>query len=176
MRKTWAASMTMLLGSAFMAGAPLEAQQDMQHCMAMFGGPPPHMLLAHGEALELNADQVSRLEALQARVAEMAEPAMQRAMESHMAAAALLEGDAPDFQGFEARLREAAEHVVEGHVAMARVAVEARQVLTPEQRTRLEGLMDEMRGPGHHRMPGERRPGMREGAMPGMMGCMMLGW
>lgn len=156
-----------------------EAVQGMQHCMAMMGGPPPQMLLQHREALGLSADQVSRLEALQVRARETAMPHMQPAMQTHTAAAELLKADAPDFQGFEAKLREAADHMVRAHVAMARVAVDARRVLTPEQRDGLDELGRGMMG-GEQGMMGGGHGQMEQGAMGGvvmghMMGCMMMG-
>lgn len=151
---------------------PGQAMQGMQHCMAMMGGPPPQMLLQHREALGLSADQVSRLEALQARARETAMPQMQPTMQAHMAAAELLKGDAPDLQGYEARLREAADHMVRAHVAMARAAVDARRVLTPEQRGRLDELRRQMMSGG----PGQMEHGAMDGmAMGHMIGCMMMG-
>lgn len=182
MRKLSILAVAALLGSA-PAAAQVEGNdeqqmqmmhaQGMQHCTAMMGGPPPHLLLQHREALELSAEQVTRLEALQERARETAMPHMQPAMQAHMAAAELLKGDSPDFEGYEAGVREAADHMVLAHVAMARVAVDARGVLTAEQAGRLDelgtammrGAQPGMRGAGH---------GAGHGAMGGMMGCMMM--
>ncbi|HUG40870.1 MAG TPA: Spy/CpxP family protein refolding chaperone [Longimicrobiales bacterium] len=190
MRKLSILAVAALLGSAPAAAQeghgqdpmPMhgQAMQGMQHCMAMMGGPPPQMLLQHREALGLSADQMSRLEALQVRARETAMPHMQPAMQTHMAAAELLKGDAPDFQGYEASLREAADHMVRAHVAMARVAVDARRVLTPEQRDRLDELGRGMMGGGEQGMMGGGHGQMEHGAMGDMamghmMGCMMTG-
>jgi len=190
MRKLSILAVAALLGSAPAAAQeeqgqhqmPMQGQamQGMQHCMAMMGGPPPQMLLQHREALDLSADQVTRLEALQARARETARPHMQPAMQAHMAAAELLKGDAPDFQGYEARIREAADHMVRAHVAMARIAVDARGVLTTEQRGKLDELGRGMMGDGEHAMMGGGHGQMEHGAMGGMgmghmMGCMMMG-
>lgn len=153
-----------------------QARQGMEHCMSMLGGPPPHMLLQNREPLGLGADQVNRLETLQSRARETAMAHMQPAMQAHMAAAELLKGDAPDFTGYEARLREAADHMVRAHTAMARVAVEARNVLTAEQQAKLKelgGTMRGMSGAGQHPMGGGQHGTMPEG-MAGMMGCMMM--
>ena len=190
MRKLSIVAVAMLLGSAPAAAQeghgqhqmPMQEQgmQGMRHCMAMMGGPPPQMLLQHREALGLSADQVTRLEALQARARETAMPHMQPAMRTHMAAAELLKGDSPDFRAYEARIREAADHMVRAHVAMARVAVDAGRVLTAEQRGRLEELGRGMMGGGEHGMMGGGHGQMEHGAMDGMamgsmMGCMMMG-
>lgn len=157
-----------------------QAMQGMRHCTVMMGGPAPQMLLMHREALGLSADQVNRLETLQARARETAMPHMRPAMQAHMAAAELLKGDSPDFQGYEARIREAADHMVRAHVAMARVAVEAGRVLTAEQQGRLDELGRGMMGGGEHGMRGGDHGQMEHGAMGGMamghmMGCMMMG-
>ena len=190
MRKLSIFAVAALLGSAPVAAQeghgqhamPMQGQgmQGMQHCMAMMGGPPPQMLLRHREALGLSADQVGRLETLQARARETAMPHMQPAMQTHMAAAELLKGDSPDFQGYEAGLREATDHMVRAHVAMARVAVEARGVLTPEQRGRLDELGRGMMGGDEHGMMDGGQGRMAHGAMGdmamgSMMGCMMMG-
>lgn len=146
--------------------------QGMQHCMAMMAGPPPEMLLQHRDALGLSADQVSRTEALQARARETAMPHMELAMQTHMAAAELLKGDSPDFQGYEAGIRETADHMVRAHVAMARVALDAGRVLTPEQRGSLDELGRGMMGGGQGQIEHGAMGGMPMGHM---MGCMMMG-
>ena len=74
----------------------------------------------------------------------------------------------PDLEAYEARLREATSHMVQARVAMARAGVEARQVLTPEQRDRLSFARQMMR---------EMRPGTMGGGMmgQGMMDGGMMG-
>lgn len=190
MRKLSILAVSALLGSAPAAAQQGQGQHHMpmqgeamhggMQCMAMMGGPPPQMLLQHREALGLSADQVNRLEALQERARETAMPHMHPAMQAHMAAADLLKGDSPDFQGYETKVREAADHMVRTHVAMARIAVDARHVLTPEQRSTLEELGDGMMGGGQHGMMGAGhrqmdRSAMRGMAMGHMIGCMLMG-
>jgi hypothetical protein len=160
-----------------LAGTPVAAQQDergqhrmtdrdaMQHCMAMMGGPQADMILQHRDALGLSAEQVRRLEAVQAETAKGAAQHMQPVMEAHMAAAELLRSDTPDFKAYEERLSEGADHMVRAHVNMARAAVQARQVLTSDQRSRLETLMPT----GSMGM----MQGGEQGAMAGMAGMMM---
>ncbi len=148
----------------------------MQGCMDMMGGPSPAMILQHRQALGLSAQQVERLRALQVRDSTAMMPHMRAAMAAHQAAAELLRADHPDFAAYEARLHEAANHAIAGHVAMARASVEAREVLTVDQRTRLQAAMKTggrgMMGPGMAGMGG-RMQGM--GGMEGMMDCPMMG-
>jgi Spy/CpxP family protein refolding chaperone len=183
---------TLLAAAALLAAMPAAGQegqhampmmQDPMHaCMAMMGGPPPAMLLHHREALGLTDDQVSRLEALGTQEGQPAMPHMQPAMQAHHAAAELLKADAPDFAAYEAKLREAADHMVLGHVAMARTAVAARQILTAEQRTKLETLrpagMEKMQhDPAAMERMHETRPHNRDGEQMHagmMMHCMAM--
>jgi Spy/CpxP family protein refolding chaperone len=115
-----------------------------QHPMDMMGPPTPAMLLHHKQELALTSAQVTRLEALQ----KEAEPAcvrhMQLAMSGHRAANQLLTPTTPDFAAFSKTLKEAVEHMVDGHVVMARAAVASRALLTAAQRQKLEQLMREM--------------------------------
>ena len=82
-------------------------------------------------------------------------------MEAHQDAATALEGDSPDFDAYEWALREAADQMVQAHVAMAQAAAEGGAVLTEEQRQQLQGSMQMMRG-----MMGQ---GQSEMMGPGMM-------
>ena len=155
-------------------------QQGPQQCMAMMGGAPPEMLLHHRDSLKLTPDQVTRLEALRDRADESAQPHMQPAMQAHMAAAELLEGNAPDFAAYETKLREAAEHMILAHTAMARAGVEARQVLTPEQTAKLDAVTTSMmamhaaqRGAMQQMQPMQGQEHGMAGTM--MMHCMMMG-
>ncbi len=174
----------MILGAVLaLWAAPAAAQQHGQHpqqmqmmhdqaqmCMAMMGGASPAVLLQHREALGLSQSQVQRLERLQNEVRLSVMPHMQPGMQAHAAAAEVLKADTPDFAAYEARLREAADHMVRTHVALARVGVEARKVLTAEQRNRVSNLQGEMMGGGQHGMM-RGQQGMAQGghAMGGMM-------
>lgn len=189
-------ALSIIAVGALLASAPVAAQQQghqgahqaqagehgaMHHCAAMMGGPHPQMLLNHGEALGLTSDQVGQLEALRDEAKETAMPHMQPAMQAHGEAADLLKADSPDFQAYEAKLREAADHMVRAHAGMARVGVQARQVLTEEQHAELEKLGSAkgmMRGGQHGMEMGEGGHGaMAGGGMAGMMmmmGCPMM--
>jgi Spy/CpxP family protein refolding chaperone len=139
-----------------------------EHCMRMMGGPPPEMLLRHQEELGLSADQVRRIERLQAEADGAAH--MGAVMAAHREAAELLHTDRPDFAAYEARLREVADHMIQAHTQMARAAVQARGVLTPEQREKGAHVAHGSVGHGHGGMGGEARAGMM-----GMMSCPMMG-
>ena len=110
----------------------------------MMGPPTPAMILQHKEKLGLSASQVTRLEGLQKEGAATCKQHMQLAMTAHRAANQLLEPAAPDFGAYSAKLKEATAHMVEAHVAMAKSAVAAREVLTTAQRQTLKTLMEQM--------------------------------
>jgi Spy/CpxP family protein refolding chaperone len=170
--------------AALLVSVPLVAQQhghqghgDQQrhgmgmmgeHCMKMMGGPPPAMLLQHQEELGLSADQVRRIEQIQTEADGASH--MGAVMAAHREAAELLHADRPDFAAYEAKLRAAADHMIQAHTQMARTAVQAREVLTPEQRESVANLAHGSMGHGHGGMGGEGHSGMM-----GMMACPMMG-
>lgn len=132
--------------------------------MGMAGGPA--MILRLEESLELTDDQVERLEAIRESARSGMRQHMMQGMQSMQAAQELLAGDSPDLDAYEERLREAANHMVLAHTAMAGATVEARGLLTPEQRERLalaRRMMQEMRG---GMMQGSMMPGMLQGHDP----------
>lgn len=129
----------------------------------------PAMILRLEESVELTDDQVARLEALHESAQSEMRQHMMQGMQTMRAAQELLDGDSPELSAYEARLREAANHMVLAHTAMARAAVDARALLSPEQRERLalaRTMMQEMRGMrGERMMPGmmQRHDSPREG-------------
>ncbi len=126
--------------------------------MGMVGGPA--MILRLEKSLDLTEAQVERLKALQESAQSGMRQHMMQGMQGMHAAQELLKGESPDVAAYEERLREAANHMVLAHSAMARATVEARGLLTPQQKERLalaRTMMQEMRG------------GMMDGMMPGMM-------
>ena len=126
--------------------------------IGMIGGPA--MILRLEKSLDLTEVQVERLKALQESAQAGMRQHMMQGMQGMRSGQELLEGESPDVAAYEERLREAANHMVLAHMAMARTAVEARRLLTPEQRERLalaRTVMQEMRG------------GMMDGMMPGGM-------
>jgi len=139
----------------------------MQRCMDMMTGTSPGMLLQHRQDLSLTDDQVRRLETIRSRTDQAAMTHMRPAMDAVAAAETQLNSNAPNFQAYETRLRQAADHMVQAHVALARGAVEARQVLTSDQRSRIATL----RTAGHE-MAGNSNGGMHPGS--GMQQGMMM--
>ena len=158
-------AMTILVTGALLLAAPLLAQNPQQQpMMQMDGGmmemmampASPQMILRMREALDLTDQQVQRIEAIQGEMQQGHQPHMHAAMQAMQEAQRLLEADSPDWTRYEAQLREATNHHVQAHVAMARASVDARNVLTAEQRERLGTGMTMMRE-------------MMQGGMPGMM-------
>jgi Spy/CpxP family protein refolding chaperone len=117
---------------------------SMRGMMAMMGPPTPGMLLHHKQQLNLSAEQVNKLETLQKQAEAACSEHMRLGMEEHRAANQLLQAGSPDFAAYTARMKQAAAHMAEGHVAMAKAGVEARALLTPEQRESLSGMMEKM--------------------------------
>lgn len=132
--------------------------------MGMAGGPA--MILGLQESLELTDDQVERLEGLREGAQSGMRKHMMQGMQTMRAAQELLAGESPDAAAYEERLREAANHMVLAHTAMARAAVEARGLLTPQQQDRLalaRTMMQEMRAGMMQEM---MMPGMMQGMDP----------
>jgi len=127
-----------------------------QHMMMMLPAGlalPPAILQARGQ-LALTDAQVTSLEQLGERMHAEHHPHMEAAHEAHERANAALSGDAPDLEAYGAALGEAATHMVAAHVVLAALAVEAREVLTPEQRALLPGLHHPHTMPGEAAAPG----------------------
>lgn len=127
-----------------------EARHDMMQMMQSQGGmmemmqggmmgmdAGPTMILKLKESLELSEDQVKRLTAIQKSAKSGMQQHMMEGMHAMQGAEKLLEPASPDFGAYEAALRNAANHMVLAHTAMARADAEARQVLNPQQRERL---------------------------------------
>ena len=100
----------------------------------------PGMILGASDALELTPAQIDQLQALQERGGAEHREHMQAAMSACQDASAALAGAAPDLDAYAAQLNEAADHMVVAHVAMTRTALEAHELLTPEQRERLDDM------------------------------------
>lgn len=99
--------------------------------MGMAGG--AGMILGLEESLDLSEDQVQRLEEMQESIRDEVQQHMSQAMEARQAAMEALQSDSPDLGSYEESLREAADHSILAHTAMARSDLEARQLLTAEQ-------------------------------------------
>lgn len=134
-----------MMGQGMMGPEMMEMMGQGMGMMAT-GGPGPAMILRMSDALELSQDQTSRLNEIRDELSDVRRQHMSAGMAAHQEAERALQGDAPDFGAYEEALSEAASHMVQAHVAMARASVRAREVLGPEQRPQLERSMDMMRG------------------------------
>jgi hypothetical protein len=143
------------------AGAMDPGMMHMMHMMRMMHGgegmsggmmqsvhPQPAMLLDAAAELGLTDEQTSRLTALEDELAGDHERHAGAAKEAHGRASGLLEGPSPDLDAYAAALSEAAEHMVQAHVGMARAAVAARAILTPEQLEKAKAMPMAMRHGG----------------------------
>lgn len=154
----------MMMGG--MDGMDMQGMQGVQGQMmgpgmmgmmgAMHGG--PDMILRSSQALALTPAQTEQLEALREQVRSEHQEHMQAAMAAHRKAAAALDGDEADLDAYTAALNDAADHMVVAHVAMARSTLDARGILTPEQRDKLGDVMGDM-----HDMDGMKGGKMRSG-------------
>ena len=146
-----------MMQSGMMQGGMMQmmhGQSGMMMGMAM----GPGMVLRLQESLELTDDQVTQLETLRDSARSTMRQHMMQGMQVMHAASGMLSSDSPDLDAYETRLRQAADHMVLAHTAMARAAVAARQVLTPEQRERLSLARQMM----HEMQPGMMGRGMMD--------------
>ena len=150
----------MMMGGMMGQGMMGSGMMPMMHQgmgMMATGGPSPTALLYMQDDLELTDRQVTALEAIRDDAQAQMQGRMSAMMSAHGAAADALEGASPDLDSYEGNLRTAADLMVQSHLAMARSALEARDVLTPEQREMLDARGIEMiRGMMMHGGPGGR--------------------
>ena len=109
--------------------------------MMATGGPGPAAILRASDALALSDEQTGRLEAIQTELSGTQQTHMERAAAAHARAQQALQGDSPDFSTYESALKEAAEEMVQAHVAMTKGSLSAQAVLTQEQRAELKDGM-----------------------------------
>lgn len=157
-------TMSMLALAVTLTATPAMAQgtqpHDMTQMMRGQGGmmmmgdgmmgmdADPTMILKLRESLALSADQVQRLTTMQEAAQSGMQQHMMGGMRAMQAAENLLAVASPDLKAYEASRRDAANHMVLMHTGMARVEVEARQVLTAQQRDHLtlaRKMMKEMK-------------------------------
>jgi Spy/CpxP family protein refolding chaperone len=171
--------------------------QQGEHCaLMMLGGAPimgamhagPHAALQQREALNLNAEQAASLQALQAEMHAGVHGHLEAARTAQEDAAAMVAEGQFDAAAHEARLRAAADHVVQAQLAAAGVAAATQEILTAEQRAQLATGHAMMGGMDHGDMQhggmdhsgmqhgeGMQHEGMMQGGMMGMMQqCMSM--
>jgi Spy/CpxP family protein refolding chaperone len=116
----------------------------MQMRMSVSGLPSPAQILRAAEVLGLTPDQRARIEAIQTGHSQAAEPHMKQMMAAYERLAAAVKGDQPDVAAYEAALREAMGQMAALHIAAARAGLQARNILTTDQRARFESLVTMM--------------------------------
>ena len=126
-------------GHAMMGGGDMGMMSLMQGVQ-----PTPADVLGAEERLQLTPEQKASMESLANAAAESRQAHMQAAMAARQRAAEALKAEVPDLAAYERDLQEAADHMVQAHVAMTRASLEARAALTPEQRAELQDSMSPM--------------------------------
>ncbi|MEO7520857.1 MAG: Spy/CpxP family protein refolding chaperone [Gemmatimonas sp.] len=152
-------------GMQGMRGMP--GVQNMQHMRGGRGGPgtPAAGLLGMRQQLGLSDDQVRRLEALRANTGVPRNEAdMMRAQADLMDAT---RGDV-NLNGARAALERINRIRVEEELAAIKSRQNMRDVLTPEQKTRLDTMRDNERGGARQRVGPEMRPDRRRNPRPNM--------
>ncbi len=120
--------------------------------------PGPAMLIRMSPVLDLTEKQTTELEDIQADLTDDRASHMPLVMEAHQQAAKWIASGETDLTAYEDTLREAMDHLIAVHVKVARAALDARALLTDEQRARLDGAtammrhMKSMMDGGMHRM------------------------
>ena len=151
----------MMADCVMQGGGMGEGKMDMMSGdmgMMSSSAPGPATLMRMGQVLDLTAKQIADLEAIQVELTDQRASHMPMAKQAHQQAADLIAGGETDLAEYEDTLREAMDHMISVHVSVARAALDARAVLTEEQRARFEGAVSMMR----------HTESMRDGGMQGM--------
>ena len=96
--------------------------------------------------LNLTDAQVQQMRAIHQRACAAAAPHMQLAMQAHDAAMKALASD--NLNAYRQQIENAAKHMVEAQVELAKGMIEFHKSLTPAQRQKMEQMMEQM----HERM------------------------
>lgn len=113
-------------------------------------------MMAHMKSrLGLSDEQVKKLRTIRQRTCAAAQPHMRLAMQAHHAAMQALQGDNPDMAAYKGQLDQAARHMVEAQLEMAKGMVEFRNSLTTEQRRKFDQMHQQLMrgGMGSDTMP-----------------------
>jgi hypothetical protein len=131
-----------------MMGQMMEMMGPMMRTMAF----EPDHLLMRKDALELTAQQITRLTALR-DAAKTSHDAAHVDLQTHMAAMAqTMKANAPDTTALKQHFQAAQAAMGRAHWAMLSAAAQARAVLTDLQRGRVEGWADMMQMHGDEMM------------------------
>lgn len=133
-------------GMAMGQGHDMCQQMDMMDMMGMMGGGmmgpimqfAPARLLSHAEHLGLTTDQVARLTALRDASAKAAEQAHEPAMAAHMKLDKAFKEAPQDTLAIRQYFMAHQTAMSNTQWVRARAALQARDILTPEQRMKIE--------------------------------------
>jgi hypothetical protein len=132
--------------------------------------PDAAVMLRLRRALDLTDAQVRQLDTIRVQTQRAIEPHLRAARAARLAADSALAGDSPNVDRYQAGLRTAADNLVQAQVLRARAALQARGVLTPEQRSNLRFAARFRRSMPAAGMRGRWGPWARAGRGPGGMG------
>lgn len=136
--------------------------------MGMMMGPTPGFILAQKDALGLTAEQVTRLDSLQAQLTDTWQTHHATMQGVHQEMGELRQAQEPDLDRYQKLMQQMASSGAAMHVRIAKLSQEAERVLTPDQRSKVRYGMSLM----------GQRGGMGSGGMMGrgsMMGGGMMG-
>ncbi len=142
-----------------------EGMQEGMMGMLHEHGVTPGIMLRIAEPLGLSDAQVQQLQSIQSRARADHDQHMAASTAAEGHASELMAAEPMDMDAYQAALQEAATHHVMAQVAMTRSSVDARAVLTPQQRTTLDTSIAIM----HLMSPGQGMMG-GAGGMGGMAG------
>lgn len=97
----------------------------------------PGLMLRFRETLDLSDAQVGALNAIEKSAGSEVKQQLAQASEARRAATEALQGDTPDLNAYEMKLREAADHMVQASISIARAGLESRRELTSDQTEKL---------------------------------------
>jgi hypothetical protein len=128
----------------------------------------PSHLLERRDLLALSTEQVSQLESLATELEEAHQAADAEAGAHHAQVMQAWQADAPDPSRLRAHAEAAMAAQHQAHLALLTAAAQAKGLLTPEQRGRVQGWLD-----ARQMMMYQRMQGMMGGAgLPPMLGRM----
>jgi Spy/CpxP family protein refolding chaperone len=125
-------------GMGMMGGMSMMARSGMM-------GANPSMLLAQKDVLELTDDQVQRLERLEEKQKGMMEGMHESMMTVRSQMRDAMAAAPPDMDAYRSALEEMADRMVSHHMQRARFQQQVLDVLTSEQREKLQTGMQMMR-------------------------------
>jgi hypothetical protein len=126
------------------AGMSMPGMEQMHADMMTMQAYAPSALLVRKDALSLTADQVIRLQALADEAKQAGDKAKADHDSHHAMVVKMFEQSATDAAQVTQHAQAAMQAMTAGCVAEMTAAAKAKNVLTPEQRGRVQGRLDAM--------------------------------